>query len=228
MDNEPQNGLWYLLMLILFFALFFGIGSMLGPQDESIFDLETSGDNHSSVNIEKSNSQIKKQIEKEEKSMGMGTLSKALETELDSAGQPVEFDTTTLETPEKKSPDDSVQLRSDVVVRYYKKPLDEQKVLSLTDLGFYVHERPTSKDLMKFASNAIYYGDSVRREDIITIANHLKSQGIELKLIEHSRYGDGWKSHSIEIGVDSTFIDEPTLTEEQIAKIVNENPYIKD
>lgn len=36
----------------------------------------------------------------------------------------------------------------DVVIRYYRKPLDESKIDSLKAIGFYIHERPTKKALI--------------------------------------------------------------------------------
>ncbi len=235
MSHEANNGLYYLITLLVIFGLFIGVGKLLGPQDERIFNLETSGDhlpeikgvNQSTYSKNRKDSN-KNQTKDSEELEDMGTLSKAMKTDLNKKDslESIGLDTTSF-APTKEITD-TLKVRTDMVVRYYKKPLDGDKVLSLKELGYYIHERPTRKKLQKFKSNAIYYGDSVRREDIMIIANHLRDKGIDLKLVEHSRYGDGWKSHSIEIGVDSTYVDAPSLTAEEIAKIVAENPFIKD
>ncbi len=115
----------------------------------------------------------------------------------------------------------------DVVIRYYRKPADVNKIDSLKSLGFYIHERPTKKELKSFYTNTIYYGDSIRREDVLVVAYQLKIAGFRLQAIEHSRFGDNWKSHSIELGTDTTMLTKPELTLDTIKYIVENNPFIK-
>ncbi|MEL6559962.1 MAG: hypothetical protein AAFQ94_17365 [Bacteroidota bacterium] len=115
----------------------------------------------------------------------------------------------------------------DVVIRYYRKPKDENRIDSLRVLGFYIHERPTKKQLQQFHTNTIYYGDSVRREDVMVVAYQLKMAGFKLQAVEHSRFGDNWKSHSIELGTDTTMLTVPELSLDTIRYIVENNPYIK-
>lgn len=115
----------------------------------------------------------------------------------------------------------------DVVIRYYRKPKDKNRIDSLRKLGFYIHERPTKKQLQEFETNTIYYGDSVRREDVMVVAYQLKMAGFGLRAIEHSRFGDNWKSHSIELGTDTTILKVPELTLDTIKYIVENNPFIK-
>lgn len=102
--------------------------------------------------------------------------------------------------------------RTDVVIRYYEKEKDGDKIFRLRALGFYVHERPTSEKFDQYASNAIYYGDKVALEDIKMVAYTLMRQGVDIKTIEPSQFFSDWKAHSIEIGADDTMQDAPSLT----------------
>ncbi|MGB3468785.1 MAG: hypothetical protein WBA74_26105 [Cyclobacteriaceae bacterium] len=115
----------------------------------------------------------------------------------------------------------------DVVIRYYRKPRDGDKVDHLKELGFYIHERPTKTELKDLYTNTIYYGDSVRREDILVVAYQLIRSGIKLQAIDHSRFGDNWKSHSIELGTDTTMLNRPELSLDSIRQIVKNNPHLK-
>jgi len=125
------------------------------------------------------------------------------------------------------SGDENISNYHGVVIRYYRKPIDMDKVDSLKSIGFYIHERPTKRELTSFYTNTIYYGDSVRREDILVVAYQLRMAGIKLQAIEHSRFGDNWKSHSIELGTDTTVLDMPELTLDTIRYIVENNQFIK-
>lgn len=102
--------------------------------------------------------------------------------------------------------------RTDVVIRYYKKAKDGDKIFRLRALGFYIHERPSSEKFDQYASNAIYYGDKVSLEDIKMVAYTLMRQGVDIKTIEPSQFFSDWKAHSIEIGTDDTMQDMPSLT----------------
>ncbi len=102
--------------------------------------------------------------------------------------------------------------RTDVVIRYYQKEKDGDKIFRLRALGFYIHERPTSEKFDQYASNAIYYGDKVSLEDIKMVAYTLMRQGVDIKTIEPSQFFSDWKAHSIEIGADDTMQDAPSLT----------------
>ena len=101
--------------------------------------------------------------------------------------------------------------RTDIVVRYYKKPKDKNRVYSLRQLGFYIHERPVSA-YKNYPSNALYYGDSVKREDIALIAYQLIAHGVKLQDISVSKYHDDWKAHAIEIGTDRAALRKPPIT----------------
>ncbi len=102
--------------------------------------------------------------------------------------------------------------RTDIIIRYYVHPPDGNRVYALRDLGFYIHERPVDKQMTSYESNSIFYGDSIKKEDLLIVAYTLIKQGIPIKNIEPSQYHDGWKYNAIEIGADSTILDKEILT----------------
>lgn len=102
--------------------------------------------------------------------------------------------------------------RTDIVIRYYKKEKDEDRVYNLRSLGFYIHERPAENDFDGFASNAIFYGDSVKKDDLIKIAYYLMNNGVKLQSMTLSKYHDAWKAHSVEIGTDTTVLNAKPFT----------------
>lgn len=106
--------------------------------------------------------------------------------------------------------------RTDVIIRYYKHPPDGDKVYALRDLGFYIHERPVDKGMTQYESNSIFYGDSIRNEDLLIVAYTLIQQGLPIKNIEPSLYHDGWKYNAIEIGADSTVLEKGVLTLDEL------------
>lgn len=114
--------------------------------------------------------------------------------------------------------DGSSQPRKDVVIRYYKKDKDGDRVYKLRELGFYIHERPAEGDFDHFGSNAIFYGDEVTNEDLAVIAYYLIDNGLELQSISLSKFHDTWKAHSVEIGTDTTVLDQPYLTLSSLRK----------
>lgn len=102
--------------------------------------------------------------------------------------------------------------RTDLVIRYYKKQKDGDEVYKLRDLGFYIHERPAEQDFDDYASNAIFYGDSVKKEDLMMIAYQLIDNGLKLQSITLSKFHDTWKAHSVEIGTDTTALNQPIFS----------------
>lgn len=112
----------------------------------------------------------------------------------------------------KKEMLSSSKTRTDVVIRYYRKEKDHDGIYGLRKLGYYIHERPADNVFDQFASNAIYYGDSVKKRDIILIAHNLIQGGISIQNISLSKFHDTWKAHSIEIGTDTTAFDQPQIT----------------
>ncbi|MEQ6119328.1 hypothetical protein [Reichenbachiella sp. MALMAid0571] len=101
--------------------------------------------------------------------------------------------------------------RSDVVVRYYTKPKDKDRVYSLRKYGFYIHERKTDSVFADFPSNSLYYGDDISNDDIQLIAYTLIQAGVDLKRIVPSKLHDDWKANSVEIGSDSLALKMPSL-----------------
>lgn len=108
--------------------------------------------------------------------------------------------------------DSDIASRTDMVIRYYKKNKDKERVYALRNLGFYIHERPAEKEFEDYFSNAIFYGDSVKREDLFLIAYTLLENGVKLQSMTLSKYHDAWKAHSVEIGTDTTMLNKPSLT----------------
>ena len=110
------------------------------------------------------------------------------------------------------------QFRTDMIIRYYTKVNDKESVYALKKLGIYIHERPSDELFSNESSNTIFYGDSIARRDIEIIAMTLIESGIKLKAIVQSKYHDGWKSHSLEIGFSSTYTRSIRLTLSDIRK----------
>ena len=105
------------------------------------------------------------------------------------------------------------QLREDVVIRYYKHEQDGERVYSLRDLGYYIHEKEAS-ETAGLGSNVLYYGEDVNTEDIQIVAYTLLANGLPLKAIVPTQFS--WKSNSIEIGTDTLLINGVNLSESAI------------
>ncbi|MFY0626461.1 MAG: hypothetical protein JXR07_09210 [Reichenbachiella sp.] len=106
------------------------------------------------------------------------------------------------------------------VIRYYAKPLDLKNVYNLKQFGYYIHER-ASTGLEGHSSNAIFYGDSVKNEEVLLIAYSLISNGMDIKEISRSKYS--WKYNAIEIGTDTTIMNEPSIEISQLRKLLSAN-----
>lgn len=105
------------------------------------------------------------------------------------------------------------QLREDVVIRYYRHDQDGDKIYSLKDLGYYIHEKEAN-ETAGLGSNILYYGTGVNIEDIQIVAYALLEKGLPIKSIEPTQFS--WKSNSIEIGTDSLLIENTTLSQADI------------
>lgn len=108
--------------------------------------------------------------------------------------------------------------RTDIVIRYYSKLKDNGLIYGLRKYGFYIHERPSDPSYENSRSNALYFGDDVKNEDIQLVSYLLLEAGVELKKILPSKLHDDWKSNSIEIGTDTLYQDLPTLQLNDIRK----------
>ncbi|MFZ9045256.1 MAG: hypothetical protein ACO2ZZ_05280 [Cyclobacteriaceae bacterium] len=116
--------------------------------------------------------------------------------------------------------------RTDLVVRYYPHDSDEGKVKILSNYGFYLHERAVDNDNAEYRSNSIFYGDNIKSEDIQLIAYLLLQNNVAIKQIVPSKFHDGWKANSIEIGADVNIVDQPALTLVEVQSF--SNPYYKE
>ncbi len=105
------------------------------------------------------------------------------------------------------------RLRKDIFIRYYRHEKDGIGVYKLEEMGYYMHQKPAT-ETAGLGSNIIYYGDNVPLEDIQIVTLTLLAEGIPIKSIEHTKFE--WKSNAIEIGTDTSLLDEPNITEEQI------------
>ncbi|PIB37229.1 hypothetical protein BFP72_18360 [Reichenbachiella sp. 5M10] len=104
------------------------------------------------------------------------------------------------DTPSKKT-----------IIRYYVKNKDGNSVYDLAKFGFYIHERP-SPLRSSHGTNAIYVGDSVTNADVLLVAYSLIKDGVDLKSVVFSREHAGWKSNSIEVGTDTTIVEQRSIT----------------
>lgn len=107
----------------------------------------------------------------------------------------------------------SGQLREDVVVRYYRHEEDGEKVYTLKELGYYIHEKE-AKETAGLGSNVLYYGRDVPVEDIRIIAYTLLESGVPLKSIRPTRFN--WKSASVEIGTDPDIANAASLMKNDV------------
>ncbi|MEP4535244.1 MAG: hypothetical protein ABJ004_19260 [Cyclobacteriaceae bacterium] len=111
---------------------------------------------------------------------------------------------------------ESGDIRRDVIVRYYVHPPDGNKVYSLEELGFYIHERPVEGPLISYESNAVFYGDNVSESELKLVVYNLLKEGMPIKQIAKSQYHDGWKASSIEIGTDTTATSKSIITPDEL------------
>ncbi|MDW3197230.1 MAG: hypothetical protein R8G66_32935 [Cytophagales bacterium] len=103
--------------------------------------------------------------------------------------------------------------RTDVILRYYPHLPDGKIVYSLSDLGFYLHERPTEINQLEQPTNALFYGDNVPLADIQMVAYELINRGVKIRQIKMSRFHDDWKANSIEIG------SEPSAEQQSVLQL---------
>lgn len=102
--------------------------------------------------------------------------------------------------------------RTDVVVRYYKHAPDGDNVYKLQELRYYIHERDANDATYNKPSNAIFYGNNIKSEDVQIVAYTLLENGVPIKTIRPSKFASDWKANSIEIGTDTTLFDSRNLS----------------
>lgn len=208
--NEPSKSGKYLLVIIGFFSLFFIL--------DRVFSLPSSpaehGMNHKSKSEATSAESGHETGVKDPEAASIEE--KAEETSKEPAKKPVSanYFENLLQNYKKNylSELGNGKARTDIIIRYYRHAPDGNSAYALESLGFYIHERPVDARYAGFQSNAIFYGDSVRLEDIQIVGYTLLKEGLPIKLIKPSKFSDSWKARSIEIGTDTTLLDEPTLS----------------
>ena len=232
----PDRSLIYLLIVFTGFAILFGIDSMGDPQPSK----ETLVAYNEPIYLPTNPIRYDTLVIKEKKEEGKGkkvidTLNVAFK-EIPLPMTPIEHRRT--KQPKKQkilmTPADSIffdylfdnykntkinnlrpnQLRSDVLVQYYNRKDKVKQPMTLTQLGFKVHNKYTNNS--KEVANVLRFGEDVSLEDIQIVAYVLLSQGIPLRQIVPSSYHSDWKPHAIEIGVDALIEKFPVLTFKKI------------
>jgi hypothetical protein len=213
--NEPSKSGKYLLVIIGFFSLFFIL--------DRVFSLPSSpaehGMDHKSK-VEATRAESGHEIEVKDPEAALikeaSLDEEAEEVSKEPANKAVSgnYFENLLQNYKKDYLSDlgNGKVRTDIIIRYYRHAPDGNSAYALESLGFYIHERPVEARYAEFQSNAIFYGDSVRLEDIQIVGYTLLKEGLPIKLIKPSKFSDSWKARSIEIGTDTTLLDEPTLS----------------
>ncbi|WP_421873596.1 hypothetical protein [Marinoscillum sp.] len=111
---------------------------------------------------------------------------------------------------------DKNKARQDIVIRYYHHAPDGNSAYTLAKLGYYIHEREVAAEYLDYQSNAIFYGDSVDLKDLQIVSYVLINNGLPIKEITPSKFHDSWKAHAIEIGTDTTMLNQPSITLDQV------------
>jgi hypothetical protein len=210
--NEPSKSGKYLLLIFGFFTFLFIL--------DRVFGVQTSHAKHELNH--------KSQVEATSTESGHETEVKSQEAALiEEASLDEEESTETAEEPISGNYFENLlqnykkdylsdlgngKARTDIIIRYYRHAPDGNSAYALESLGFYIHERPVDPRFSDFQSNAIFYGDSVRLEDIQIVGYTLLKEGLPIKLINPSKFSDSWKARSIEIGTDTTLLGESTLS----------------
>jgi hypothetical protein len=110
--------------------------------------------------------------------------------------------------------------RKDILIRYYQRVNDNNRINVLEENRFYVHVRPIS-DSLESESNAIFFGDNVSTNDIQIIAYLLIKEGMPIKSIQPSKFHDGWKANSVEIGHDVSLRSRNRMTLAEVRSFSN-------
>ena len=107
--------------------------------------------------------------------------------------------------------------RKSVVVEYFPKNVDENKVeAALTELGFTL--RKPAAIVQQIPTNAIWFGSPVDIEDVKLVALTLIRAGVQIRAIRPIQdYLVNKKDLPlIQVGADSSVVNDPPLTVEQI------------
>lgn len=223
--GNPNSFIRYVAFLAVIFFVLFSLDQFFGltyEPNEHIINTEVNKDPHGKVTEKKKNKPTEVEPAHAEKPAEIKHDEKAEEV----TTQTVESHETSaeelmkqmVETYKTEVLSGISKPRKDIVVRYYRHKPDGKSAYELEKLGYYIHERPVDPKFEKYQSNAIFFGDSVAQKDIQIVAFTLLKEGLPIKVIKPSKFGDSWKSKSIEIGTDTTLISLPTLNFEAIQK----------
>lgn len=105
------------------------------------------------------------------------------------------------------------------VVRYYKRTNDDPIISSIIkEMGFYLNVRPLVSDNGMHKVNVIYYGDSVKVEEVELLSYQLLKSDNEFKNILNFKLPKDykWKINAIELGYNAKYDTLPSLTEKDI------------
>jgi|GEM_PF-2081183 len=93
--------------------------------------------------------------------------------------------------------------RNNIILRYYKKNLDDEKLEGqLKSLGYDFRSKKSVDSLENRKSNCLWFGASVPEKDIKIVALSLIRSGVEIESIRqfvHHTYGRNYKANIIEI-----------------------------
>ena len=102
----------------------------------------------------------------------------------------------------------------ETTVAYYAKASDRGKIAAILEgLSFPFELRSASYPV---ATNTIWFGDNVPRDDVRSLATTLVSEGVGLRAIRRFSDGSGLKANLIEIGASAQHLGDPILTTKDI------------
>jgi hypothetical protein len=107
--------------------------------------------------------------------------------------------------------------RRSVTVEYFPKNVDENKVeAALSELGFTL-SKPRAL-VTGIPTNAIWFGSPVSVDDVKLVALTLIRAGVQIRAIRPSQLPDKKDRPLIQVGADSSIVDDPVLTVEAIQR----------
>ncbi len=230
MDDQPSRAFYYTGMLALFFGVAFLLSTTVfeekevssqfsatvKPKDEPV-EKETLAAEVPAANVETADEE---QVDNDESVSFDFEETSNSNIEISAASFEALLN---LRTDSIKSALTEGKRRTDVILRYYPHLPDGKIVYSLSDLGFYLHERPTDVDQLNEPSNSLFYGDNVPLLDIQLVAYELIKRGATIRQIRMSRFHDDWKANSIEIGTEPDAKNLPVLSLEDIKNFKKAN-----
>ncbi|MCB0396967.1 MAG: hypothetical protein KDD36_09955 [Flavobacteriales bacterium] len=114
-----------------------------------------------------------------------------------------------------------VNRRDSVIVRYYKRSGDNERVVrELQRLGYIVNEKEVTPGTEGYETNVIYYGSEVSQRDVEMVALLFRKSGFPIKHIEAFKEDPGmaWKKKAIEVGWKEDVVKLQTYDPKRIKK----------